>query len=200
VVEPPIARPDAAILRRNVDVKQTPKNQRRRATPKRWADREQPRSSSWSSTLKRLALVAASIALLVGAFFITQKLIEDASNRETNVAGNKHDPKEMQIEADVRAIATSMTIVDVLILLVVAAVCGILAQAISGYSRGGLIVAIVLGFIGAMFGAWIAGAFRLPKIFSINVDGHAFPVVWSIIGGTLFSAIIGALTRRRAYY
>jgi uncharacterized membrane protein YeaQ/YmgE (transglycosylase-associated protein family) len=94
----------------------------------------------------------------------------------------------------------SMTIVDVLILLVIAAVCGFLAQAIAGYSRGGLIVAIVLGFIGAMFGAWMAGALGLPEIFSINVDGHPFPVIWSIIGGTLFMAIIGALTRRRAYY
>lgn len=86
-----------------------------------------------------------------------------------------------------------MTIVEVLILLAVAAVCGILAQMIAGYSRGGLIVAIVLGFIGALIGMWLARELKLPELFSIE----GFPIVWSIIGGTLFVAIIGALSRRR---
>jgi uncharacterized membrane protein YeaQ/YmgE (transglycosylase-associated protein family) len=94
----------------------------------------------------------------------------------------------------------ALTIIDVLILLVISAVCGFLAQAIAGYSRGGLIVAIVLGFIGALFGMWIARELGLPEILMINIGGQPFPIVWSIIGGTLFMAIIGALTRRRSYY
>ncbi len=94
----------------------------------------------------------------------------------------------------------SMTILDVIILLIIAAVCGFIAQAIAGYSRGGLIVAIVLGFIGALFGVWIARALGLPELFSITVGNQPFPIVWSIIGGTLFMAVVGALTRRRSYY
>ncbi|MDQ1348018.1 MAG: GlsB/YeaQ/YmgE family stress response rane protein, partial [Acidobacteriota bacterium] len=41
-----------------------------------------------------------------------------------------------------------------LILLVIAAVCGALGKAIAGDVRGGLLVSIVLGFIGALLGPW----------------------------------------------
>ena len=55
-------------------------------------------------------------------------------------------------------------IVHVLILLAVAAVCGFLGQALAGYSRGGLIVAIVLGFVGALIGMWLARQLNLPEL------------------------------------
>ncbi len=89
-----------------------------------------------------------------------------------------------------------MTILEILILLLVAALCGVLAQAIAGYSRGGLIVAIVLGFIGALIGTWMARNMGLPELLMINIGGTPFPILWSIIGGTLFVAIIALLTRR----
>ncbi len=41
-----------------------------------------------------------------------------------------------------------MTLFDLLILLLVAGICGALGQAISGYSRGGCLVSIALGFVG----------------------------------------------------
>ena len=90
-----------------------------------------------------------------------------------------------------------MSLVDLLILLLVAGLCGSLGQAISGYSRGGCLVSIALGFIGAVIGMWIARQFQLPELFPINIGGTKFPIVWSIIGATIFVAIIGLLTRRR---
>lgn len=39
-----------------------------------------------------------------------------------------------------------MTLLDLLILLLVAGICGALGQAIAGYSRGGCLVSIALGF------------------------------------------------------
>ena len=90
-----------------------------------------------------------------------------------------------------------MTLTDLLVLLLIAGLCGALGQAISGYSRGGCLAAIALGFIGALLGGCIARAAGLPEIFPVRVGGMNFPIVWSIIGAALFVAVIGLLTRRR---
>jgi uncharacterized membrane protein YeaQ/YmgE (transglycosylase-associated protein family) len=96
-----------------------------------------------------------------------------------------------------------MSALDFLILLLIAAVCGAIAQAISGFSRGGLLVAIAVGFIGALVGMWLQRLTGLPEIFTVQVGGNAFPIIWSIIGGVLFAVIVGLLTRpadRVVYY
>ena len=90
-----------------------------------------------------------------------------------------------------------MTLIDLLILLLVAGVCGALGQAISGFSRGGCLVSIALGFIGAILGMWLARQLGLPELFVVPVGGQSFPVVWSIIGSALFVAVISLLTRGR---
>jgi uncharacterized membrane protein YeaQ/YmgE (transglycosylase-associated protein family) len=90
-----------------------------------------------------------------------------------------------------------MSLIDLLILLLVAGLCGSLGQAISGYSRGGCLVSIALGFIGAIIGLWLARQFHLPELFAVNIGGHSFPIIWSIIGSALFVAVISLLTRRR---
>ena len=90
-----------------------------------------------------------------------------------------------------------MTILDVIVLLLIAGVCGALGQAISGFSRGGCLVSIALGFIGAVLGMWLARQMGLPELFSIHIGTTNFPIVWSIIGSALFVAIITLLTRSR---
>jgi uncharacterized membrane protein YeaQ/YmgE (transglycosylase-associated protein family) len=90
-----------------------------------------------------------------------------------------------------------MTLVDLLILLLVAGVCGALGQAMSGFSRGGCLVSIALGLIGAILGMWLARQLGLPEILMLPVGGRSFPVVWSIIGSALFVAVISLLTRGR---
>jgi uncharacterized membrane protein YeaQ/YmgE (transglycosylase-associated protein family) len=87
--------------------------------------------------------------------------------------------------------------VDLLILLAVAGLCGALGQAISGYSRGGCLVSIALGFIGALLGMWLAPKFHLPELYMLQIGGTKFPIVWSIIGSTIFVLIVGLITRRR---
>jgi uncharacterized membrane protein YeaQ/YmgE (transglycosylase-associated protein family) len=94
-------------------------------------------------------------------------------------------------------LTTNMTLVDFLLLLLVAGVCGAIGQAISGYSRGGFLVAIVLGFIGAFIGVWLAGQLGLPEIFVLHFGATNFPIIWSIIGATLFIALVGLLTSPR---
>jgi len=90
-----------------------------------------------------------------------------------------------------------MTLMDLLILLVVAGICGSLGQAISGFSRGGCLVSIALGFVGAVVGMWLARSLGLPELFTVRIGDTNFPIVWSIIGSALFVAVIALLTRRR---
>ena len=91
----------------------------------------------------------------------------------------------------------TMSLPALLILIVIAAVCGAIGKAIAGSSRGGLIVSIALGFVGALLGPWVARQLHLAEPLMITVGGHPFPVLWSIIGAALFVAIIHLVSRRR---
>lgn len=90
-----------------------------------------------------------------------------------------------------------MSVIDIILLLIIAGLCGALGQAISGFSRGGCLVSIALGFIGALLGMWLAKQLGLPEILPLHIGTVNFPIIWSIIGSALFVAIITLLTRRR---
>ena len=88
-----------------------------------------------------------------------------------------------------------MTLIGFLVLLLIAAICGAIGQSLAGYDLGGCLVSIVVGFIGAYIGVWIAGKFGLPLIFEISVEGKPFPVVWAVIGSAIFTFIVALLRR-----
>jgi len=90
-----------------------------------------------------------------------------------------------------------MSLVSFLLLLLVAAVCGAIGQALVGYSVGGCITSIIVGFIGALVGSWLAGQLGLPEPLVLNIGGETFPVLWSIIGSALLVGILSLFTRRR---
>ena len=90
-----------------------------------------------------------------------------------------------------------MTLGDFVLLLLIAGVCGSLAQTLTGYSRGGCLVSIALGFIGAIVGTWLARLLGLEEILAIQLGGQSFPIVWSIIGAALFVALLNLLMPRR---
>ena len=89
-----------------------------------------------------------------------------------------------------------MTFIEFLLLLLIAGVCGSLAQALAGYSRGGCLVSIVLGLIGALLGTWLARLVGLGEILAVRIGDQPFPIVWSIIGAALFVAVLRLLTPR----
>lgn len=90
-----------------------------------------------------------------------------------------------------------MTLASFLVLMLIAALCGSLGQALAGYSIGGLFLSIAVGFVGAVLGMWLAGELGLPEFFVVNVGGQPFPIVWSILGSAMFALAIGILRKRR---
>jgi uncharacterized membrane protein YeaQ/YmgE (transglycosylase-associated protein family) len=88
-----------------------------------------------------------------------------------------------------------MTLIGFLVLLIIAAIAGSIGQALAGYDLGGCLVSIIVGFIGAYIGMWLAGRFGLPELFTINIEGKPFPVVWAVIGSFLFTLVVGLLRR-----
>jgi uncharacterized membrane protein YeaQ/YmgE (transglycosylase-associated protein family) len=91
----------------------------------------------------------------------------------------------------------TMTLPTLILLVVIAAICGAVGKAIAGSARGGLIVSTVLGFVGALIGPAVARALRLPEPFMVVIGGHPFPVLWSIVGAALFVALLHLISGRR---
>jgi uncharacterized membrane protein YeaQ/YmgE (transglycosylase-associated protein family) len=91
----------------------------------------------------------------------------------------------------------TITFMGLLVLLIVAGVCGAIGRAIGGGTGGGFIVSIAVGFVGALIGTWVAQQFRLPELMTVMVDGHPFPILWSILGGSMFVALIHLISGPR---
>ena len=90
-----------------------------------------------------------------------------------------------------------MTLLDLLIFLLIAAICGAIGRSLAGGTQGGCLVSIALGFIGALIGSAIARRLHLPEPFMIRVGGQPFPMLWSIVGSALLVALLHLISGRR---
>ena len=90
-----------------------------------------------------------------------------------------------------------MPIVELFLLVVVAGVCGALGRSLAGSVRGGILVSIALGFIGALIGIWMSRLLGLPEILTVDVGRRPFPIAWSILGAALFVCLLGLVRRRQ---
>lgn len=90
-----------------------------------------------------------------------------------------------------------MSLEALAVLLGISIVCSVIAQGLAGYSTGGFVVSTGVGFIGAVFGMWLASVMDLPTFFEVTVDGTVFPMVWSIAGSVILVAVLGALTGQK---
>ena len=90
-----------------------------------------------------------------------------------------------------------MNLIEFLVLLFVAGICGSIAQSLAGFSRGGCLTSIVLGFIGALLGTYLARVAGFPEILGVQIGNRNFPIIWSIIGAALFSAALALISGRR---
>jgi uncharacterized membrane protein YeaQ/YmgE (transglycosylase-associated protein family) len=93
-------------------------------------------------------------------------------------------------------VLSAMGPIEWLVLLAIAGVCGAIGQSIAGYSHGGCLASIALGFIGALLGIWLAHLMHLPELFVLQVGRSRFPMLWSIGGSALFVALISWFRKR----
>ena len=91
----------------------------------------------------------------------------------------------------------TLTLPGLIVLIVIAAICGAVGRAIAGGGPGGLIASVALGFIGALIGPWIARALGLSEPFVLRFSGQSFPIVWSIVGAALLVAALHLLSGPR---
>ena len=79
-----------------------------------------------------------------------------------------------------------MSITGLLVLLLVAGLCGMVAEGLVGFSPGGCLVSMGVGLIGAWLGTWVAQRFGLPALLVLDLEGASLDVIWTILGSMLF--------------
>ena len=81
--------------------------------------------------------------------------------------------------------------------IVVGAIAGFLANAITGTSDG-LVLMVVLGIVGAVVGGWVAG----PKLLNIaNVTGvNVTSIVVAVVGALIVIFVVDAFSGRRRMF
>jgi uncharacterized membrane protein YeaQ/YmgE (transglycosylase-associated protein family) len=90
-----------------------------------------------------------------------------------------------------------MTLIGFLLLILVGAICGGIAEFIVGFRPGGFIASTVVGFVGAFIGSWIAPRIGLPSLLAVRVEGHSIEVIWSVLGAILLLLVMSAFRRRK---
>jgi uncharacterized membrane protein YeaQ/YmgE (transglycosylase-associated protein family) len=90
-----------------------------------------------------------------------------------------------------------MTLLELVVYLVIAGICGAIARAVAGGTGGGFVISLLVGFLGAFIGTWLARQLHLPSFFVVTIAGSPFPIVWSIVGGIVLVGVAHLLTRPR---
>jgi uncharacterized membrane protein YeaQ/YmgE (transglycosylase-associated protein family) len=104
-----------------------------------------------------------------------------------------------------------MSLLELIVLLVIAGIAGAVAEFIVGFTPGGFLVSIILGVIGAYIGRWLAQRLHLPMLLPITVGTQTIELVWTILGALVLVGLVSLLrghhyprrrhryTRRRLY-
>ncbi len=90
-----------------------------------------------------------------------------------------------------------MSLIDFIILFIIAAIIGSIARKLVGLERGGCILSAVVGFIGAIIGTWLGREYDLPEIWSPTIRGMTYPIVWSIMGAVLFTIVLSLFASKK---
>jgi uncharacterized membrane protein YeaQ/YmgE (transglycosylase-associated protein family) len=87
-------------------------------------------------------------------------------------------------------------LIFLLLLLILSAGLGVLAQRILHLKMGGLFAATFLGLAGAYLGRELAGWLHLPDWgIGLNLHHRYFPLVWSVLGALGVTFIVACIAK-----
>ena len=87
-----------------------------------------------------------------------------------------------------------MTLLELGIYLAVGAICAGVAESLLQV-HAGCLGSIVIGWLGAFVGTWVAHKLNLPELFVLRIGDAAVPVVWTIVGSFLLLAVVSLFRR-----
>jgi uncharacterized membrane protein YeaQ/YmgE (transglycosylase-associated protein family) len=90
-----------------------------------------------------------------------------------------------------------LSLTGFLAILTIVGVCGAIGLFLARHSIISFVVAFVAGFLGAWLVVWGAAQLGFPDLYTLDLDGRPFPIIWAAIGAILFSFLIGLVMRRR---
>ena len=86
---------------------------------------------------------------------------------------------------------------EIILLLVIAGITGGIGRSLVGFKRGGCIISIIVGFIGAYIGTILAREFNFPDFWSFEIRGISYPIVWSIVGAAVFTSVLSLIVPKK---
>ena len=86
---------------------------------------------------------------------------------------------------------------EFILLLLIAGITGGIGRSLVGFKRGGCIISIVVGFIGAYIGTILAREFHFPDFWSFEIRGINYPIIWSIVGAAVFTAVLSLIVPKK---
>ncbi len=88
-------------------------------------------------------------------------------------------------------------LIQLVVILVIAALCGGIAQAIFGMRRSNFLVSMVIGVIGAYLGAYLAQQFGWPDIVRLSVGSSSIELMWSLAGSIVLVFVLSLINGAR---
>lgn len=75
-----------------------------------------------------------------------------------------------------------MDLLQLLILLVLAGICGAVAELIIGYKPGNMLVSVIVGVIGAYLGGLLTFRGAIPLLLPVRVGPTTIDIIWTTLG------------------
>jgi len=89
-----------------------------------------------------------------------------------------------------------MNIIELILLLLVAGILGVASQRITGIQVGGLIMSIVVGFVGAWLGTRLSEWLDIHDPTRLTIGRTGFRLLSAIVGAVIVTSVVGWLQWR----